>query len=138
MPCVFLLLACACTLVRLGRLDWRAWNGLAKAEPLRAQTVMARYEPLRRFLPEKEIVDFCVETTGNNKDAPASDARFYLAQYALSPRRLVLIPARDKRTTRFLIIDSDQADDPSLASASLGTLIADLRNGVRLYENKTE
>ena len=57
------------------------------------------------------------------------DGRLYLAQYALSPRRLA-----EGTASRWVIVESDCPEiAPEIATSAHWTLLADLRNGVRLY-----
>ena len=95
---------------------------------------VARYEPLRPLLPKEEVTGFVLDERHAETKRLHPGARLFLAQYAVSPRRLTQDAA-----SRWVVVDSDRpAVVPDVAAKGHWTLLADLRNGVRLVPHGPE
>ncbi len=122
-------LICGCSLVALFLFQRDLWRDWTQQSPSVEEQFVAKYEPLRPLMPADEVAQFVVDEGHADLTALHRDARLYLAQYAVSPRRL----ARGNGS-RWIVVDSDRADTPpEIAASAHWSLIADLRNGVRLY-----
>ena len=122
-------LICGCSLAALFLFQYNRWRDLAQQPSNVEERFVAKYEPLRRYLPADEVIRFVVDEAHSDLAALHRDARLYLAQYAVSPRRL----ARDA-SSHWMVVDSDRADAaPEMAASAHWSLAADLGNGVRLY-----
>jgi hypothetical protein len=122
-------LICGCSLVALFLFQRNLWRDSAGQSSSVEEQFVAKYEPLRALIPTDEAAQFVVDEGRADLTALHRDARLYLAQYALSPRRL----GRDVGS-RWVVVDSDSADTPpGIATSAYWSLIADLHNGVRLY-----
>ena len=82
------------------------------------EAVIARFEPLRRLLPEGAVTGFVGDSV----------ERFSWPSTALSPR--VVERSSDHA---LVVVDADALALPEAAAARGWTLVADLHNGVRLF-----
>ena len=128
-PRVAMVLICGCALVSLYLFQHKAWHEYA-AEPRSVpEQFVARYEPLRSLVPATGVTGFFADERHIDSEIMHPDGRRFLAQYALSPHRLTKGSA-----ARWVIVESDcPAITPKIATSAHWTLLADLRNGVRLY-----
>jgi hypothetical protein len=92
------------------------------------EAVIARFEPLRRLLPEGVVTGFVVDERHADVTLVPAAERFRLAQYALSPRLV-----EDSPDHALVVVDADVPTTPEVARARGWTLVADLHNGVRLF-----
>ena len=130
-PQTVITLICGCTLVGLFLFQRDRWRDCAEQEQSVEEQFVAKYEPLRPLMPTDEVAQFVVDEGHADLKALHRDARLYLAQYAVSPRRLARGIA-----SRWIVVDSDSPDTPpEIATSAHWSLIADLRNGVRLYRS---
>jgi hypothetical protein len=130
-PRIVITLICACSLVGLFLFQANLWHDWARESPSIEERYVARYEPLRGLMPSDEVSQFLVDEAHADLALLHRDARLYLAQYAVSPKRL----GRDLRS-RWIVVDSDRGDvPPGIATSAHWSLVADLGNGVRLYRN---
>lgn len=130
-PRVAVFLICVCTLTALCLFQYQRWRRVAACGQTVPEQFAARYAPLGPLLPAAEITRFVVDEPHADLDLLHRDARLFLAQYAVSPKRLTV--SGDK-PSRWIVVDSDRPDVmPEMAAAGSWTLIADLHNGVRLY-----
>jgi len=129
LPQIAVVLICGCTLVHLAVLDCGFWYRDATQERNGAERWIAKYEPLRDWLPADEAAQFTIDQSHADRQRLHPDARLYLARYAVSPKRLSA-----EATSRWVVVDSDCPDiEPAGAVSGRWPLIVDLRNGVRLY-----
>jgi hypothetical protein len=129
-PRVAIVLVCGCALMSLCWFHRNVWRAYAmRGEDNLAEELVARYEPLRPLLPTAEMIGFVVDERHADTERMCPGGRLYLAQYALSPRRLAFSAA-----LRWVIVDSDcPTIVPEIAASGHWTLQADLHNGARLY-----
>jgi len=120
-------LVCGCVLIHLAALNYDVWRPDAKHARSDARQWTAKYEPLGPLLPAGQPVRFVVDEAHADLKVQHPDARWYLAQYAVSPKRLLR-----GVECRWVVVDSDSPKIPP-AVAENWTLEADLHNGVRLY-----
>jgi hypothetical protein len=119
---------CGCTLVSLYLFERDTWRAAAQVRSVPEQ-FLARYEPLGPLLPPDEAARFLVDLDHADVARMHPSARLYIAQYAVSPRRLW-----DKAVSHWVVVDSDRAEAlPEIAASAHWRLVADLHNGVRLY-----
>jgi hypothetical protein len=131
-PDVAIVLICSSALLSLYVFLHLAWQTYFTTPRCPAEQCMDRYEPLGELLPAATVTGFLADQRHLDPEAMPLDARLYLAQYALSPRRLV-----GGATSRWVIVDSDCPETtPEVAASSHWILSADLRNGVRLYRTR--
>ena len=128
-PGVAIALLSICALASLYRYQYNLQRACAAQDRGVAEQFIAKYEPLRPLLPKNEVTRFVVDPQHVDLDLMCSEGRMFLAQYALSPRLV------GKWTdSPWVIVDSDSPEAvPDFATANRWTLVADLRNGLRLY-----
>lgn len=125
-----IVLICGCALASLYLFQRNVWRDCTAQNISATERFVARYEPLLPLLPPDEIVGFVLDECHVDAELMYPGARLFLAQYALSPRRLTCSP-----TSRWVIVDSDRLDvAPEMAASARWQLRADLHNGVRLYQ----
>ena len=128
-PRAVIMLVCGCTLVSLFLFQRNIWRDYATQGQSAEEQFVAKYVRLRPLMPTDEVARFVVDEGHADLNRLHRDARMYLAQYAVSPRRL----ARDV-ASRWVVVDSDDPDSaPEIATSAHWTLLADLHNGVHLY-----
>ena len=109
--------------------DHDVWRDGATHDPYSPERFVARYEPLRPLLPREEVTAFVLDERHLETKRLHPGARLFLAQYAVAPRRLM-----QNAASRWVVVDSDRPEVlPEVATKAHWTLLADLRNGVRLY-----
>jgi hypothetical protein len=109
-----------------------AWQAYLEAPRSAVEQYVARYEPLRKLLPAAKVTGFLADSPHLDPEVMEPGARFFLAQFALSPRRVACGTA-----PRWVVVDSDHPEiAPEIAASSHWILSADLRNGVRLYRTR--
>jgi hypothetical protein len=130
-PRAAIAMICGCSLVALFLFQRNLWRDCAGQEQSVQEQFVAKYEPLRPLMPTNEAAQFVIDEGHVDLQAMPRDARWFLAQYAVSPRLLGRGIA-----SRWIVVDSDSTDTlPEIASSAHWSLIADLHNGVRLYRN---
>jgi hypothetical protein len=128
-PGVAISLVCGCALVSLYLFQRDVWRDCATHDRYSPERFVARYEALRPLLPREEVAGFVLDEGHLETKRLHPGARLFLAQYAVSPRRLT----RDAGL-RWVVVDSDSPEvAPDMATKAHWTLQADLHNGVRLY-----
>ena len=128
-PRVAVAAICGCSLVSLCVFQFDVWHFCATHGRSMSEQFVDRYAPLAPLSPTEEELRFVVDKQNADPEVIHPVARIGLAQYALSPRRV----ARDA-VSRWVIVDSDRPDIvPEIAASGHWTLVADLRNGGRLY-----
>jgi hypothetical protein len=128
-PRTAIALVCGCAIVNLCVLQHAIFRGCREREQSVAEQLVARYEPLDAWAPKGEAMQFVLDDRHVDREFAHPDARLYLAQYALSPRCV----GRNVKS-RWVIVDSDaSAIVPKIAVDGRWTLVADFRNGLRLY-----
>ena len=128
-PGVAMVLISICALASLYRFQYNAWRACATREPSVAEQFIAKYEPLGPLLPAGEVTCFIVDRQHADLERMEEEGRRYLAQYAVSPRLV-----GQWGDSPWVVVDSDCPDSvPKIAAADRWTLVADLRNGLRLY-----
>ncbi len=127
-PRIAMLLISVCAVASVGAFQGNdVWRCYARNDNGRARFV-AKYEPLRPWLPADEVVRFVIDEP-HIRSAPAAIERLGLAMYAVAPRWLA-----EKAASRWVVVDSDCPEIvPEIAVSGRWTLIVDLHNGVRLY-----
>ena len=131
-PRVAMALIVGCTHVSLCVCTQKAWRAYIEEPHSVPEQFLARYEPLRGLMPEMAVTGFLADERHIDPALMHPDGRRFLAQYALSPRRL-----GDCKASEWVIVDSDHPEiPPEIATSSHWTLMADLRNGVRLYRTR--
>jgi hypothetical protein len=128
-PGAAITLVCGCALVSLYLFQRDAWRDCATHDQYSPERFVARYEPLLPLLPREEVTGFVLDERHLETKRLHPGARLFLAQYAVSPRRLTQDAA-----SHWVVVDSDSPEVvPDVATKAHWTLLADLRNGVRLY-----
>ena len=128
-PGAAIVLVCGCAALSLYLFQRDAWRDCLAHDQYSPEQFVARYEPLRPMLPKEEVTGFVLDECHTETTRLHPGARLFLAQYAVSPRRLTQDAA-----SRWVVVDSDSpAIVPDIAAKAHWTLLADLRNGVRLY-----
>ena len=128
-PRMAMALICGCALVSLYLFQHKAWHAYATEPCSVPEQFVARYEPLRPLVPATAVTGFLADQRHIDAAIMHPKGRLYLAQYALAPRRLA-----DCTASRLVIVESDCPEiAPEIATSAHWTLLADLRNGVRLY-----
>ena len=120
---------CGCALVSLYLFQRDAWRDCATHDQYSPERFVTRYEALFPLLPRDEVTGFVLDGRHLETRRLHPGARLFLAQYAVSPRRLM-----QEGASRWVVVDSDHPElVPDVAAKSHWVLLADLRNGVRLY-----
>jgi hypothetical protein len=125
-------MVCGCAVVSLYLFQRDVWHDCLTRDQYAPARFVARYEPLRPLLPRGEVTGFVLDESHAETKRLHPGARLFLAQYAVSPRRLTQDAA-----SRWVVVDSDRPElVPDIAAKGHWTLLADLRNGVRLYRRE--
>jgi hypothetical protein len=133
-PRLCVALICVCALAGLYLFQRNVWRRAVTQNRSVAEQFVARYEPLRCWLPLEEPVGFMVDDPLYGYLVMPPSGRMFAAQYALAPRR---VAAPEEQ--RLLILDSPRPGSVTEMPASEGWIVlADLHNGVRLYEKKAK
>jgi hypothetical protein len=128
-PGVAIAAVCGCALVSLYLFQRAAWRDCATHDQYSPERFVARYEALAPLLPREAVTGFVLDESHVDTKRLHPGARLFLAQYAVSPRRLT-----QEAAARWVVVDSDHPElVPDVAAKSHWILLADLRNGVRLY-----
>ena len=128
-PRIAMLLICGCALVSLYLFQHNTWRDCASRDWNTPQQFVARYGLVQALVPKTEAARFVLDECNVDAKIAHPEARLFFAQYALSPRCV----GRDV-ASRWVIVDSDRPEIvPEIASRAHWTLVADFRNGVRLY-----
>jgi hypothetical protein len=124
-----MLLICGCAIGSVGWFQgYEVWRRYAQESNGRERFV-AKYAPLRRWLPADEVACFLVAEPQIVRAVPPVVERPSLAQYAVAPRRLA-----ENVASRWVVVDSDSPEAvPRAAVSGRWKLVVDLHNGVRLY-----
>ena len=118
-----------CALVSLYLFQRDIWHYYATQGQNASEQFVGRYELLRPLVPTEDVTRFMLDEGHVDPAIIHPSARVGLAQYALTPRRVACDVA-----ARWVIVDSDSPETvPEVAAKAHWTLVADLRNGVRLY-----
>lgn len=130
-PIVAIALIAGCAVVSLYLFQRDAWRDCATHDQYSPEQFVTRYEPLQPWLPKGEVAGFVFDQPHSTQRLHPG-ARLLLAQYAVSPRRLA-----ENARSPWVVVDSDSPDVvPDIATSARWTLVADLRNGVRLYRTE--
>ena len=125
----FILLICGYSLVGIYHYQKDIWCEYKAQNSYLPQQLIAKYAPLRPLLPKGEVIRFLIDENHSDPNLMHPNGRLFLAQYAISPRLLNFDAA-----SSWVIVDSDcPGSVPDIATSSHWTLVADIRNGVRLY-----
>jgi hypothetical protein len=128
-PHVFIVLVCVCTLIGLYQFQHNLWRDYATQNRSTEERFVDKYESLRPLLPKEETTCFLIDESHTDSKLCHPDGRLFLAQYAMSPQLVTRCAG-----SRWIIIDSDCPEIvPDIATSAQWHLVADLRNGVRLY-----
>jgi hypothetical protein len=128
-PRMAMILVCGCAFGSLCVLQYKSWPTCAPPGRSDGEQTAARYEPLAALLPTAGVTRFVVDERHVAPGGLPPTGRLFMAQYAVSPRRL----ANDVES-RWAVVDSDCPTSVSpIAAAGHWTLCADLHNGVKLY-----
>lgn len=123
---------CGLGIGRLSLTSFRhAWSSPGQGT---ASRFMARYETLKPYLSPRQSVGYLPDPSRMDLDAMPLTGRLSLAQYALSPP--VIEPLVDQPLVLF------ESDDPQampeLAAQRRWTLVADFRNGLKLFRTTVQ
>jgi hypothetical protein len=130
---VMLVALCALGSARLISPLVQFWRQPARAAEA-PERFMTRFEPLAALLPPGQVTGYLFDEAHANLGLMHPDNRFYLAQYALVPHLVDRTPAH-----RLVIVDSDSPTaTPEMALREHWTLVADLRQGVKLFRTRRE
>jgi hypothetical protein len=125
----FILLICGYSLVGIYHFQKVTWREYKAQNPDLPLQLITKYEPLRPFLPKGEVMRFLIDENHWDSKLMHPNGRLFLAQYAISPHLLNFDAA-----SSWVIVDSDcPGSVPDIATSAHWTLVADIRNGVRLY-----
>jgi hypothetical protein len=125
----FIVLICGYSLVSIYRFQKEMWCEYKTQSSSLPQQFVSKYEPLRPLLPRGEVIRFLIDENHLDSKLMPPNGRLFLAQYAICPRLLNF-----SATSRWVIVDSDSPESvPDIANTAHWTLVADIRNGVRLY-----
>jgi hypothetical protein len=125
----FILLICGYSLVGIYHFQKDMWREYKAQNSNVPQQFITKYEPLRPFLPKGEVIRFLIDENHLDPKLMHPNGRLFLAQYAISPQLLNF-----DATSRWVIVESDCPESvPDIATSAHWTLVADIRNGVRLY-----
>lgn len=131
-PGVAIVLISICALASLYRFQYNVQRACATNKPNVAEQFIAKYERLGSLLPADEVTRFVVDRQHADLGRMEEEGRRYLAQYAVAPRLL-----GQWADSPWVVVDSDCPDTvPEIAVVNRWTLVADLRNGLRLYRIK--
>jgi hypothetical protein len=126
---VFIVLICGYSLVGIYHFQKDLRSEYKAQNSYWPQQLIAKYAPLGPFLPQGEVIRFLIDENHSDSKIAHPNARLFLAQYAISPRLLNF-----DAESSWVIVDSDcPGSVPDIATSSHWTLVADIRNGVRLY-----
>ena len=129
-PRIAIVLICGCALIALYQFQLDEHCSRRTQKISLPERFVNKYKPLRSLIPKGEVACFMVDKDHINTKLMEYDGRLYLARYATSPRCLV-----DGEPSHWIVVDSDCPEIvPEIATSARWTLIADLRNGVRLYQ----
>jgi hypothetical protein len=135
-PWIAISLICGIALVSLYRLQHRAWELCALSNSSDPVRFVAKYESLRSVLPADEMSHFVVDAPHADPTVMDFGARSYLAQYAISPLVTTEWPrlVAGQAEPRWIVVESDHPEAaPEIAARPDWALVADLRNGLRVY-----
>jgi hypothetical protein len=126
---VFIVLVCGYVLNGIYHFQQDSWRDYKAQVPCLWQRFIAKYEPIRPLLPKGETICFFIDESHADANLVPPYGRLFLAQYAISPQLLNF-----NATSNWVIVDSDCPESvPDIAASDHWTLVADLRNGVKLY-----
>jgi hypothetical protein len=119
-----------CAVLSLYLFERNAWLECGTHDQYSPEQFVTRFEPLLPLLPQDEPADYLLDQQHSDIERLHPGARLLLARYAVAPRRLT-----ENAGSRWIVVDSDRPDVAPEAAAGW-TLLADLRNGVRLYRTE--
>jgi hypothetical protein len=144
-PRACVIAVCFCAIVGSARFLVGRCLLLVREMPVEQQ-FLAKYAPLRDILPKEQAAEFMVDSEHADLDRFDLNGRFFLIQYAASPRLFkgwadfsrksatVAEQSEKDANSRIIVVDSDRPEVvPKIASSPKWRLLADLQNGVRVY-----
>lgn len=131
-PSAAIALIGGCAVLSLYLFERSAWLECGTHDRYAPEQFVARFEPLLPLLPKDEPADYLLDQRHANIERLHPGARLLLARYAVTPRQLT-----ENAGSHWVVVDSDRPDVvPDAALSARWILLADLRNGVRLYRKE--